>query len=162
MPARHAGFVAVTVVSEKLVNQVLETYVNTFGPVSQPQLTVSLADANPRQLGPVRCESGGFAPREHPRQDRTVFVARRSKIHKVPGKGGCRFSSQYLLPSMHSPFVFISPRRFTGLPFDLRDIEAHRDQVCPCCFFGGPDKHPSMSIMNKVDQTGVIGKLVRP
>ena len=30
MPPRHAGFAAVTVVSEKLVNQVLETYVNTF------------------------------------------------------------------------------------------------------------------------------------
>ena len=30
MPARHAGFAAVTVVSEALVNQVLATYVNTF------------------------------------------------------------------------------------------------------------------------------------
>jgi hypothetical protein len=93
---------------------------------------------------------------------RKVLVARRSKIHKVPGKGGCRFSNQYLLPSMRSPFVFISLRRFTGLPFDLRDIEAHRDQVCPYCFFGGPDKHPGTSITNKVDQTGVIGKLVKP
>lgn len=93
---------------------------------------------------------------------RKVLVARRSKIHKVPGKGGCRFSNQYLLPSMRSPFVFISLRRFTGLPFDLIDIEAHRNQVCPYCFFGGPDKHPGTSITNKVDQTGVIGKLVKP
>ena len=93
---------------------------------------------------------------------RKVLVARRSKIHKVPGKGGCRFSNQYLLPSMRSPFVFISLRRFTGLPFDLIDIEAHRNQVCPYCFFGGPDKHPGTSITSKVDQTGVIGKLVKP
>lgn len=93
---------------------------------------------------------------------RKVLVTRRSKIHKVPGKGGCRFSNQYLLPSMRSPFVFISLRRFTGLPFDLSDIEAHRDQVCPYCFFGGPDKHPGTSITSKVDQTGVIGKLVKP
>lgn len=92
---------------------------------------------------------------------RKVLTSRRSKIHKVPGKGGCRFSNQYLLPSMRSPFVFVSLRRFTGLPFDLVDIEAHRDQVCPYCFFGGPDKHPGTSITNKVDQTGVIGKLVQ-
>lgn len=93
---------------------------------------------------------------------RKMLVSRRSKIHKVPGKGGCRFSNQYLLPSMRSPFVFISLRRFTGLPFDLIDIEAHRAEVCPYCFFGGPDKHPGSMITNKVDQTGVIGKLVNP
>ncbi|HEY5806330.1 MAG TPA: hypothetical protein VIT67_00085, partial [Povalibacter sp.] len=93
---------------------------------------------------------------------RKVIVARRSKIHKVPGKGGCRFSNQYLLPSMRSPFVFVSLRRFTGLPFDLVDIEANRDQVCPYCFFGGPDKHPGTSVTSTVDQTGVIGKLVNP
>ncbi|RZJ13610.1 MAG: hypothetical protein EOP39_00570 [Rubrivivax sp.] len=93
---------------------------------------------------------------------RKVLVARRSKIHKVPGKGGCRFSNQYLLPSMRSPFVFVSLRRFTGLPFDLVDIEANRDKVCPYCFFGGPDKHPGTSVTSKVDRTGVIGKLINP
>jgi len=91
---------------------------------------------------------------------RKMLVARRSKIHKVPGKGGCRFSNQYLLPSMRSPFVFVSLRRFTGLPFDLVDIEAHRGQVCPYCFFGGPDKHPGTSITSTLDRTGVIGKLI--
>jgi hypothetical protein len=91
-----------------------------------------------------------------------VFASRRSKIHKAPGKGGCRFSNQYLTPRFHDPAVFISLRRFTGLPFEMRDIEANRDLVCPYCFFGGPDKHPDGPFSNPVDLTGVVGKIFKP
>jgi hypothetical protein len=91
-----------------------------------------------------------------------VVAARRSKIHKVPGKGGCRFSNQFLSPSMYAPGKFISLRRFTGLPFDMIDIEANRDLVCPYCFFGGPDKHSNNVFEAGTDLTGVIGKLIAP
>jgi hypothetical protein len=91
-----------------------------------------------------------------------VVAARRSKIHKVPGKGGCRFSNQYLLPGMYLPGKFISLRRFTGLPFDMVDIEANRDLVCPYCFFGGPDKHARPLIEAVTDLTGVVGKVFKP
>ena len=91
-----------------------------------------------------------------------VVASRRSKIHKVPGKGGCRFSNQYLSTSMYLPGKFISLRRFTGLPFDLIDIEDNRDLVCPYCFFGGPDKHPNQIVNATTDLTGVVGKLFQP
>ena len=93
---------------------------------------------------------------------RKTLVSRRSKIHKAPGRGGCRFSNQYLRPTFYHPAVFVSLRRFTGLPFDLRDIEANRNLVCPYCFFGGPDKHPGTTVQNAVDLTGVVGKLFKP
>ena len=89
-------------------------------------------------------------------------VSRRSKIHKAPGKGGCRFSNQFLSPTMYLPTKFISLRRFTGLPFDLIDIEANRDLVCPYCFFGGPEKHPNQLVDAVTDLTGVIGKVIKP
>jgi hypothetical protein len=91
-----------------------------------------------------------------------VVASRRSKIHKVPGKGGCRFSNQYLSTSMYLPGKFISLRRFTGLPFDLIDIEDNRDLVCPYCFFGGPDKHPNQFIEATTDLTGAVGKVFKP
>ncbi len=91
-----------------------------------------------------------------------IVAPRRSKIHKVPGKGGCRFSNQYLSKSMYLPGKFISLRRFTGLPFDMVDIEDNRDLVCPYCFFGGPDKHPNQFYDAVTDLTGVIGTVVKP
>jgi hypothetical protein len=86
-------------------------------------------------------------------------VIRRSKIHKVPGKGGCRFSNQYLLPGMSVNGKFVSLRRFTGLPFDMIDIQANRHLVCPYCFFGGPDKTLASLKTSKYDLTGAVGKL---
>jgi len=91
-----------------------------------------------------------------------VIAPRKSKIHKVPGKGGCRFSNQFLSPSMYLPGKFISLRRFTGLPFDLVDIEDNRSLVCPYCFFGGPDKHPHQLVDATTDLTGAIGKVIKP
>jgi len=91
-----------------------------------------------------------------------VVASRRSKIHKVPGKGGCRFSNQYLSTSMYLPGKFISLRRFTGLPFDMIDIEDNRELVCPYCFFGGPDKHPNQFVNATTDLTGVVGKVFKP
>lgn len=91
-----------------------------------------------------------------------VVASRRSKIHKVPGKGGCRFSNQYLNPSMYMPGKFISLRRFTGLPFDMIDIEDNRDLVCHYCFFGGPDKHSNLLLTSPTDLTGVIGRVIKP
>jgi hypothetical protein len=86
-----------------------------------------------------------------------VKVIRRSKIHRVPGKGGCKFSDQYLtLPG--NPGKFISLHRFTGLPFEMRDIAANREKVCPYCFFGGPDKHPSDQYVSKYDLTGAFSQ----
>jgi hypothetical protein len=89
-----------------------------------------------------------------------VQVVRRSKIHKVPGKGGCRFSNQYLVSSMSAKTKFYSIRRFTGLPFEMRDINDHRDKVCPYCFFGGPDKF--VPVTSQFDITGAVGKLFKP
>ena len=91
-----------------------------------------------------------------------VVAARRSKIHKAPGKGGCRFSNQWLSKSFRMPGKFISLRRFTGLPFDLIDIEDNRALVCPYCFFGGPDKHPRQFVDSAVDLTGTVGKVFKP
>ena len=86
-------------------------------------------------------------------------VIRRSKIHKVPGKGGCRFSNQYLRPGMAISGKFVSLRRFTGLPFDMVDIEANGHLVCPYCFFGGPDNTLASLHTSKYDLTGAVGKL---
>ena len=90
-----------------------------------------------------------------------TMAVRRSKIHKAPGKGGCRFSNQYLLYPQNT-WKFVSRRRFTGLPFEMKDIEANRDKVCPYCFFGGPDKHPAGPFRATVDLTGTVGKLFKP
>jgi hypothetical protein len=95
-------------------------------------------------------------------QHKRVVAARRSKIHKAPGKGGCRFSNQWLSQSFRMPGKFISLRRFTGLPFDLVNIEANRALVCPYCFFGGPDKHPNQLVDNMVDLTGTVGRVFKP
>jgi hypothetical protein len=86
---------------------------------------------------------------------------RLSKIHKAPGRGGCKFSNGYLLPSMHAAFKFFSSRHFTELPFDVRFLEAHRDLLCPYCFFGGPDKHAPDPLLTGVDLTGVRRRIDR-
>jgi hypothetical protein len=87
-------------------------------------------------------------------------VVRRSKIHRAPGKGGCRFSNQYILPGMNSA-KFVSLRKFTGLPFDERFIEANRKLVCPYCFFGGPDKHGIDPFPTKVELSGTLRKVFK-
>jgi hypothetical protein len=87
-------------------------------------------------------------------------VVRRSKIHRAPGKGGCRFSNQYLLPGMNSE-KFVSLRRFTGLPFDDRFIEANRKLVCPYCFFGGPDKQGIDPFPTTVELSGTLRKVFK-
>ena len=69
---------------------------------------------------------------------------RDSKIHKVPGKGGCKFSNQYLRAGLNGAFKFGYIRHMVDLPFDMPDLEANRDLVCPYCFFGGPDKDVSL------------------
>ena len=86
---------------------------------------------------------------------KVVTRRRLSKIHKAPGKGGCRFSNQYMNPQMYNSWKFGSVRRFTGLPFEMRNIAQNLDIACPYCFFGGPDKvhNPLVSTM---DLTGVV------
>lgn len=84
-----------------------------------------------------------------------VKRCRLSKIHKAPGKGGCKFSNQFLLPSMRARDKFPRIRHFTGLPFDFSDIEQNRNLVCPYCFFGGPDKHAHTELGPATDLTGV-------
>lgn len=88
-----------------------------------------------------------------------VLKARQSKIHRVPGKGGCKFSNQYLVPSMYCKWKFRSLRFITDLPFEMRNIEVNRWRICPYCFFGGPDKHARTPIQSTMDLTGVAGKL---
>lgn len=83
---------------------------------------------------------------------RFVTRFRRSKIHKIPGKGGCRFSGQFLNPALLAPKKFGSIRHMVDLPFD-GPFEAHRDQLCDYCFFGGPDKHGRVTL--SVDLTAV-------
>jgi hypothetical protein len=85
-------------------------------------------------------------------------VIRRSKIHRVPGKGGCRFSNQYILPGMNSG-KFVSLRRFTGLPFEMSEIEANLHLVCPYCFFGGPNRGSVKLHTSLYELTGAVGKL---
>ncbi|HCT78834.1 MAG TPA: hypothetical protein DGG94_17195 [Micromonosporaceae bacterium] len=63
---------------------------------------------------------------------------RTSKIHRAPGLGGCRFSGQFLRYPGTNKFQML--RRFSTLPFEFTEIEQHRNEVCPYCFFGGPDK----------------------
>lgn len=78
---------------------------------------------------------------------------RLSKIHKTPGKGGCKFSNQYRNVALRRKFKFDSIRHMVDLPLplELKNIEAHRDLVCPYCFFGGPDKHPGNAVLQTVD-----------
>jgi hypothetical protein len=76
---------------------------------------------------------------------------RDSKIHKIPGKGGCRFSNQYLNVSLHGAFKFGYIRHLVDLPFDQIELEANRALVCPYCFFGGPDKHAANSVLSTID-----------
>jgi hypothetical protein len=69
-------------------------------------------------------------------------IQRISKIHKKPGRGGCKFSNQYerfTVPSQKYRVYHLS-----DLPFDIEEINQNLDLVCPYCFFGGPDKgyHP--------------------
>ena len=88
----------------------------------------------------------------------SVTLRRTSKIHKAPGKGGCRFSNQYLLPQKHAPWKQYDIHYLNELPFDDRFLEKHLDLVCPYCFFGGPDKHHG-GPRGGYDFTGVVGKL---
>ncbi len=50
MPSRHAGFAAVTVVSEALVNEILATYLNTF--LTGVRLPIALVCPDDIQWGP--------------------------------------------------------------------------------------------------------------
>lgn len=74
---------------------------------------------------------------------------RQSKIHKLPGKGGCKFSNQFLNPALRGRKKFASIRHFVDLPFEILAIQENLDLVCPYCFFGGPDK----AFLKLVDMT---------
>jgi len=76
---------------------------------------------------------------------------RDSKTHKMPGKGGCKFSNQYLNAALRNPFKFGYIRHMVDLPFDKEELEANRELVCPYCFFGGPDKHAANVLLQTVD-----------
>jgi hypothetical protein len=89
---------------------------------------------------------------------RLQSTRRTSKIHKVPGKGGCRFSNQYLLPQNRAVWKYYDVQFLSELPFDKRFLRSSRDLVCPYCFFGGPDKQAPVS-RAQADFTGVVGKL---
>ena len=89
---------------------------------------------------------------------RAQTVRRASRIHKVPGKGGCRFSNQYLLPQNKAAWKHYEVRFLSELPFDERFLRWNRDMVCQYCFFGGPDKQAPLSGA-QTDFTGVVGKL---
>jgi hypothetical protein len=69
-------------------------------------------------------------------------IQRISKIHKKPGRGGCKFSNQYERFTRPSPKYRVY--HLSHLPFDIEEINQNLDLVCPYCFFGGPDKgyHP--------------------
>jgi hypothetical protein len=69
-------------------------------------------------------------------------IQRISKIHKKPGRGGCKFSNQYERFTTPSPKYRVY--HLSHLPFDMEEINQNLDLVCPYCFFGGPDKgyHP--------------------
>jgi hypothetical protein len=81
-----------------------------------------------------------------------------SKIHKRPGKGGCKFSNQYLNPALRSRGKFGSIRHMVDLPFELGQIQQNLDQVCPYCFFGGPDKTPGQTTTLLIDLASRFGK----
>jgi hypothetical protein len=83
---------------------------------------------------------------------------RHSKIHKLPGKGGCKFSNQYLNPALHSKGKFGSIRHMVDLPFEPIQLRQNLDLVCPYCFFGGPDKTPGQTISQTIDLASRISK----
>ena len=83
---------------------------------------------------------------------------RDSKIHKIPGKGGCKFSNQYQRAGLHGAFKFGYIRHMVDLPFDKEELEANRDLVCPYCFFGGPDERPDNARLQTVDLASHVGR----
>lgn len=64
-----------------------------------------------------------------------VVTDRLSKIHYTDPAKRCRFADAYS-PDLGKDQL----NYFNTLPFELADIAKHRKQVCPYCFFGGPDK----------------------
>jgi hypothetical protein len=86
-----------------------------------------------------------------------VYRLRHSKIHKLPGKGGCKFSNQYLNPALRSKGKFGSIRHFVDLPFEPVQLQQNLSLVCPYCFFGGPDKTPGRTITQSLDLASRIG-----
>jgi hypothetical protein len=161
--ARGLGIQTFHIVNPNRVDQELEIdcrFYRQLGPTTEDLLNSSVRiisdDPRPDSVKPyVRWSHNvkywdGFKP---------VSVRRTSKIHKAPGKGGCRFSNQYLLPQRgHAAWKFYDVRYLGALPFDERFIERYRDLVCPYCFFGGPDKHAG-DPLSGVDFSGVVGKL---
>jgi hypothetical protein len=83
---------------------------------------------------------------------------RHSKIHKLPGKGGCKFSNQYLNPALYSKGKFDSIRHMVDLPFEPFQLRQNLHLVCPYCFFGGPDKTPGQTISLTIDLASRISK----
>jgi hypothetical protein len=67
-----------------------------------------------------------------------IDIERNSKIHYTDYYKRCLFADKYSnqLLKGNGQLSYLNQ-----LPFDIADIENHRDEVCPYCFFGGPDKH---------------------
>jgi hypothetical protein len=161
--AKGLGIQTFHVVNPNRTDQELEVqcrFYRTIGPTTQDILNSSVRfisdDPRPDSVKPyVRWSHNvrywdGYRSRS---------VRRRSKIHKAPGKGGCRFSNQHLISQRHhSRWKDYEVRYLTELPFDERFIERYRNEVCPYCFFGGPDKHAGDPI-DAYDISGVVGKL---
>jgi len=89
---------------------------------------------------------------------KAVSRVRTSKIHKLPGKGGCKFSNQYLNAGMKNPKKFISIRHMVDLPFEPILLRQNAHLVCPYCFFGGPDKTGLTLATQSIDLASRIGK----
>lgn len=83
---------------------------------------------------------------------------RHSAIHKLPGKGGCKFSNQYLNPALRARNKFGSIRHMVDLPFEPVALRQNLDLVCPYCFFGGPDKTPGQRINMTIDLASRVSK----
>lgn len=64
-----------------------------------------------------------------------VTIPRRSAIHRTDVPGGCLFVEPQGESSGLVEYTYLDV-----LPFAESELEAHREQVCDYCFFGGPTR----------------------
>lgn len=64
-----------------------------------------------------------------------ISQQRRSAIHLTSAKDRCRFADRYSPKLRKTDLTYLAK-----LPFPVAQIQDHREEVCPYCFFGGPDE----------------------
>ena len=106
------------------------------------QLTIIISDRLRRQKPYVTWNHTAFyqgysAKLNDPSRQGTGWVVaeRVSKIHRTNPDKRCRFADNYTPDLGRDDLTYLD-----ALPFPIANIAQHRKEVCPYCFFGGPDK----------------------